>query len=87
MSEETQVPQVSVQDIANAVQIIDICIQRGAIQGNEAQDGGTVRNTLAAWVDSHRPPAEVPAEDVQPPKPPEEDSGTVVEFPAEDKEG
>ena len=33
MSEKTQVPQVSVQDIANAVQIIDICILK-ALKGS-----------------------------------------------------
>ncbi len=54
MSEENQVedatqevPGIGMQDIAACVQIIDIVTKRGAFEGSELSDVGTVRNRLA----------------------------------------
>jgi len=58
-TEETQeVPQVglSLQDIANALQIIDIAVSRGAIRGEEASSIGMVRDRLATFLSANEPP-------------------------------
>ena len=43
--------ELSVQDIANAVAIIDICVKRGAIEGKELTAVGTVRDRLSKYVE------------------------------------
>jgi len=58
MSEETTAPEagqeqevgLSYQDIIAAVQIIDVTSQRGAIQGDEMMQVGTVRERLVAFL-------------------------------------
>lgn len=57
MSEETTAPQegqqeigLSYADITAAVQIIDVCTQRGAIQGDELMQVGTVRERFVAFL-------------------------------------
>jgi len=60
--------ELSVQDISNALQIIDECARRGAFQGPELQSVGVVRDKFAAFVDAHQPAEE---EDVEAPEPPE----------------
>jgi len=57
MSEETTAPQegqqeigLSYGDITAAVQIIDVCTQRGAIQGDELMQVGTVRERFVAFL-------------------------------------
>lgn len=59
MSEETTAPEapeasqevgLSYQDIIAAVQIIDVTSQRGAIQGDEMLQVGTVRERLVAFL-------------------------------------
>lgn len=37
------------QDVLNAVKIIDICVKRGAIEGNELTAVGTVRDKLETY--------------------------------------
>jgi len=44
---------LTTQDIANAVSIIDICVKRGAIEGNELTAVGTVRDKLAKHVEAN----------------------------------
>jgi hypothetical protein len=50
--ETQEAPQVglSLQDIANALQIIDIAVSRGAIRGEETSSVGMVRDRLAAFL-------------------------------------
>lgn len=51
--QETNQPQeggLSLNDIANALQIIDIAVGRGAIRGEEASSVGQVRDRLAAFL-------------------------------------
>ena len=72
MSEETQevqanTPQdvsLNVQDIINAVKIIDVVSDRGAIKGDELSSVGAVRDKLVAFVNANapQPPAEEEAE-------------------------
>lgn len=50
--EAQEAPQVglSLQDIANALQIIDIAVSRGSIRGEETSSVGMVRDRLAAFL-------------------------------------
>ena len=66
---------ISVQDITNALQIIDECARRGSFQGNEMASVGSVRDKLAAFVDANTETPEVSTEEetVQPPEPPVEE--------------
>lgn len=52
MSEEIQ---LSLQDVAACVQIIDIVSKRGAFEGSELGDVGTIRNKLAAFIEANKP--------------------------------
>lgn len=45
--------ELSIQDIANAVAIIDICVKRGAIEGSELTAVGSVRDKLSAFVEAN----------------------------------
>jgi hypothetical protein len=44
---------ISAQDVANAIAIIDICVKRGAIEGSELSAVGSVRDKLAAFVEAN----------------------------------
>lgn len=68
MSEENkEVPGIGLQDIAACVQIIDIVTKRGAFEGSELSDVGTVRNRLQAFLEAHTPKedAEAAPEEVE----------------------
>jgi hypothetical protein len=67
MSEENQVEEsnteadvagIGLSDIAACVQIIDIVTKRGAFEGAELADVGTVRNRLTAFLDANKPKEE-----------------------------
>lgn len=68
MSEETQQTvaaeqpsaDINLNDLAVVLQIIDVCSKRGAFEGNELKDVGTLRERIAAFVDSRRPPEPEP---------------------------
>lgn len=72
MTEEVKNEDVKLdlQDLAGAVRIIDIAIERGAIKGEEASVVGKVRDNLVAFVKAHmpEPPAatDAPAEEEAP---------------------
>jgi hypothetical protein len=55
MAETTQ---LTIQDVANAVAIIDICVKRGAIEGGELTAVGAVRDKLAQFVKANTPKTE-----------------------------
>lgn len=63
MTEQAQPATLSVQDIAAAVQIIDIGSQRGAFRGSELSGVGTLRDRLVAFLNSQgqEDPAGVPS--------------------------
>lgn len=54
MTEQTEV-QISLNDLAAAVQIIDVCSKRGAFQGDELESVGGVRGRIAAFVKANTP--------------------------------
>ena len=50
--EEQQAPQLSLQDIATFVQIIDICSKRGGFEGQEMEAVGGLRNRTVAFLNA-----------------------------------
>lgn len=66
MSEETQeevqsapeVADINVNDLAVVLQVIDVCSKRGAFEGNELKDVGTLRERIAAFLNKHAPKPE-----------------------------
>ena len=50
-----QQPQLSLQDLATMVQIIDICSRRGGFEGQELEAVGGLRNRVVAFVNSVAP--------------------------------
>lgn len=64
-----EAPQLSLQDMATVVQIVDLCSERGAFKGVELEAVGAVRNRLVRFLQAAAPPApegEVPAADEAP---------------------
>ena len=63
--ETQEAPQevgLSLQDIANALQIIDIAVSRGAIRGEETSSVGMVRDRLAAFLSANQQQQEAAVE-------------------------
>ena len=48
-------PQLSFQDLATVVQIIDICSRRGGFEGQELEAVGGLRNRVVAFVNASAP--------------------------------
>ena len=65
MTEQTTEVQISLNDLAAAVQIIDVCSKRGAFQGDELESVGGVRGRIAAFVKANTPEAEETTEEAQ----------------------
>lgn len=61
MSEETV--GISLADIAAALQIIDVAAKRGAFEGSELTQVGSVRDRLAAFVIAQSPKEEEAVEE------------------------
>ena len=67
MTEQEQEVQLSLNDIAAAVQIIDVVTKRGAFEGTELEAVGMLRNRFAKFVESKQPPQdEVEKTEVEP---------------------
>ena len=63
MAEENQNQekvQISLQDIATVVQMVDVVSRRGAFEGNEMAGVGMLRNKLEAFLRQNAPQGEVP---------------------------
>jgi len=61
MAEETtnqEAPQITVVDLQNILQVIDVAATRGAFRGNELTSVGGVRDKLAAFLESVTPKEE-----------------------------
>jgi len=54
MNEEQEV-QLSLNDIAAAVQIIDVVTKRGAFEGTELEAVGVLRNRFSKFVEARTP--------------------------------
>tara|TARA_R110002153_G_scaffold89582_2_gene219190 strand:+ start:4233 stop:4496 length:264 start_codon:yes stop_codon:yes gene_type:complete len=50
--------ELNLNDLAVVLQVIDVCSKRGAFEGNELKDVGTLRNRIAAYVDARAPAPE-----------------------------
>jgi len=59
----TAAPELSLQDLASAVQIIDLCSQRGAFQGSELEAVGALRGRLQSFVGANTPSEEEQTEE------------------------
>jgi|TARA_R100000081_G_scaffold34497_1_gene15891 hypothetical protein len=53
--EAVETPQLSLQDMATMVQIVDICSKRGAFEGPELESVGGLRNRLVQFVNASAP--------------------------------
>ena len=47
--------QLSLQDIATCVQVVDLCSKRGAFEGPELETVGGLRNRLVSFVEANQP--------------------------------
>lgn len=54
-TEQTQTPGISLQDLAGAVAVIDLCSERGAFKGPELEYIGKLRGRLAEFVKANTP--------------------------------
>tara|TARA_B100000941_G_scaffold68008_2_gene45643 strand:- start:747 stop:1004 length:258 start_codon:yes stop_codon:yes gene_type:complete len=54
--------QLSLQDIATCVQIVDLCSKRGAFEGPELEIIGGLRTRLVSFVQANQPADEPVAE-------------------------
>lgn len=57
MTEETNV-QLTLNDIASVVRLIDVCTERGAFKGAELSTVGALRETYVAFLEANRPEEE-----------------------------
>jgi hypothetical protein len=53
-AQEEQV-QLSLQDIATCVQVIDICSKRGGFEGQEMEAVGSLRNRIVKFLEANKP--------------------------------
>jgi hypothetical protein len=65
-------PQLSFQDIASVVQIIDICSKRGGFEGPELAAVGGVRNRIVSFLNATAKEGEVPEGELPVQESPEE---------------
>ena len=53
--EQSAAPQLSLQDIATTVQVIDICSRRGGFEGAELSAVGGLRERFVAFINANQP--------------------------------
>jgi hypothetical protein len=64
VEEVAEAPGIGMSDLAACVQIIDIVTKRGAFEGSELSEVGTVRNRLTAFLEANKPEeTEAPADE------------------------
>ena len=66
VNQEPGQAQLSLQDIATAVQIIDICSRRGGFEGQELETVGGLRNRLVTFLNANAPKDEAAPEGAVP---------------------
>ena len=64
--ETTEAPQLSLQDIATSVQVIDICSRRGGFEGQKLETVGSLRTRLVTFLNAIRPKYEAAPEGAVP---------------------
>ena len=70
--QQPEAPQLSLHDIASTVKIIDVVSKRGAFEGAEMADVGTLRNRLVAFLEATQPAEEAEEEETPEEETPEE---------------
>lgn len=60
--EEGQQAGFTLNDLAAAVQIIDVCSKRGAFEGGELESVGQVRSRIVAFLEANKPQEEATEE-------------------------
>jgi len=55
---ENNEPQISLADFSAALQVIDVCTQRGAFRGEELSSVGQLRDRINTFVQHHAPAKE-----------------------------
>jgi hypothetical protein len=55
-------PGITLNDIANAAQVIDVAVSRGAFRAGEAAEVGTLYNRLTAFLKTSQAQTEAPVE-------------------------
>jgi hypothetical protein len=55
-------PGITFNDIANAAQVIDVAVSRGAFRAGEAAEVGTLYNRLTAFLKASQAQTEAPVE-------------------------
>ena len=55
---------LTVNDLATVVNIIDVCVKRGAFEGNEMLNVGQLREKFAVVVNANKPKTEETEEQV-----------------------
>jgi len=55
-------PGITLNDIANAAQVIDVAVSRGAFRAGEAAEVGTLYNRLTAFLKASQAQTEAPVE-------------------------
>jgi|TARA_E500000178_G_scaffold342746_1_gene388421 hypothetical protein len=68
---ENDSPQLSLQDIATMVQVIDICSKRGGFEGPELEVVGGLRSRIVKFLEAaapkdQQPEGQVPTADAEP---------------------
>lgn len=63
---QEQAPTLSLNDIANVVQVIDMVSTRGAIRGEELAPVGILRERLVAFLKASQPTQEEATEEAAP---------------------
>ena len=82
MTEQAQEKvQLSLQDIATVVQMIDVVSRRGAFAGNELAGIGMLRNKMEVFLQQNAPQGETP----QGAMPPEAPAAVPADAPLADK--
>ena len=64
--ENQEAPQLSLQDIATSVQVIDICSRRGGFEGQELETVGALRTRLVTFLNANKPADETAPEGAVP---------------------
>lgn len=59
-------PDLTLGDLKDMVQVIDVCSRRGAFEGAELAAIGALRNRIAAFVTSKTPPPATQASEAPP---------------------
>jgi|TARA_E500000318_G_scaffold110317_1_gene125407 hypothetical protein len=55
--------ELNLNDLAVVLQVIDVCSKRGAFEGNELKDVGTLRERISNYVSARVPAQEESSED------------------------